>query len=222
MKYIDLHTHPPICDNSDVISLVDISSMTSSAMSVGLTSYCSFGIHPWFLNEENADFQLRQLEILLKNNAIVAIGEVGFDAVRGAEMKLQERVFEEIITLSEKYQKPLIIHCVKAWEKLLALHKIRKVKQTWIIHGFHAHYELALQLNKRGILLSFGAELLTNSKLQDVFSKIPIDSFFLESDDAAVNIVDIYQAAAGVRRVDVETFKSALFENFKKIISVVA
>jgi TatD DNase family protein len=196
--------------------------MTSSAMSADLMSYCSFGIHPWFLNEENADSQLQQLEILLKNNTIVAIGEVGFDAVRGAEMKLQEGVFEEIITLSEKYQKPLIIHCVKAWEKLLALHKIRKIKQTWIIHGFHAHHELALQLNKRGILLSFGAELLTNSKLQDVFSKIPIDSLFLESDDAAVNIVDIYQAAAGVRRMDVETFKSTLFENFKKIISVVA
>ena len=219
MKYIDIHVHTPLCDpNSDVISIVDISSPTPTTPA-GLTAYCSFGMHPWFLNEENAVSQLQQLEILLQNNAIVAIGEAGLDTMRGADMKLQERIFEEIITLSEHYQKPLIVHCVKAWDKLLALHKNRKVKQTWIIHGFHGNYELALQLIKRNMALSFGCKLLNDNKLNSSFSKIPADSLFLETDDAKMNIVDIYRTAATIRKTDIETLKNVVFENFMRIFS---
>jgi TatD DNase family protein len=154
------------------------------------------------------------LETLLQNNAIIAIGEAGFDAMRGAEMRLQERIFEEIITLSEHYQRALIIHCVKAWDKLLASHKNRKVKQTWLIHGFHAPCELALQLIKRNIALSFGNQLLNDTRLQSVFSKIPIHFLFLETDIAKTNIVDMYRTAATIRGIEVETLKNALFENF--------
>jgi len=219
MKYIDIHTHTPLSDyNGDVISIVDISSPTADT-SIS-APYCSFGIHPWFLNEENADNQLNELETLLQNNDIIAIGEVGFDALRGADMTLQEYIFEQIITLSEKYQKPLIIHCVKAWDKLLSLHKSRKVRQTWIIHGFHAHHELALQLIKHNIMLSFGCKLMTDSKLQSVFSKLPINSIFLESDDATMNIIDLYRTAAAIRNIDVETLKNEVFDGFRRLFRI--
>ena len=212
MKYINIHVHPPLLDDDDVISVVDIS---SSAPSVPIaTPYCSYGIHPWFLTEENAENQLHQLETLLQNNAIIAIGEVGFDAVRAANMDLQHRVFEEVISLSEHYQKPLIIHCVRAWDKLLQLHKKRKVTQRWLIHGFHGSHELALQLLKRDMLLSFGAKLLTDGKLQSIFSKIPIESVFLETDDAETRIADIYQTAATVRKMEEEMLKNIFLKNF--------
>ena len=226
IKYIDIHSHTPLSDyNGDVISIVDISAPCEKPLRLCgkdtsiSTPYCSFGIHPWFLSNENADNQLNELENLLQNNAIIAIGEVGFDALRGADMTLQERIFEQIITLSEEYQKPLIIHCVKAWDKLLSLHKSRKVRQTWIIHGFHAHHELALQLIKRNIMLSFGCKILTDSKLQSVFSKLPINSLFLESDDTTINIIDLYRTAAAIRNIDVETLKNEMFENFRRMFS---
>jgi TatD DNase family protein len=212
MKYINIHVHSPFCDNSDVISLVDISPSAPS-MSIS-TPYCTYGIHPWSLTEENAEPQLHQLETLLQNNAIVAIGEVGFDAVRGADLDLQYHIFEEVVSLSEHYRKPLIVHCVKAWDRLLSLYKNRKAKQTWIIHGFRGNYELALQLIKHNMSLSFGHKLLKNGKLQSVFSEIPIDSAFLETDNAEVNIVDVYQAAAIIRKIDEEMLKGVLFDNF--------
>jgi len=215
MKYIDIHVHTPLPDNSDVISIVDISSPVSSALIA--PPYCSYGIHPWFLTEDNAASQLFQLETLLQNNTIVAIGEVGLDAMRGADRTLQERTFEAVITLSERYQKPLIIHCVKAWDKLLSLHKNRKAQQTWLIHGFQGNNELALQLTKRNILLSFGAKLLNDTKIQTVFPQIPIHFVFFETDDARMNIADIYQTAATIRKIEVETLKNAVFENFKRL-----
>jgi Tat protein secretion system quality control protein TatD with DNase activity len=63
------------------------------------------------------------------------------------------------------------------------------------------------------MMLSFGSKLLKDDKLRSVFSKIPIDSLFLETDDADVHITDIYQAAAAIRKIDVETLKRSLFFN---------
>ena len=221
MKYVDIHRHPPLSnDNDDVISIVDISSPDARADLQSVHPARSYGIHPWFLTEENAAPQLLQLERLLQNDAIVAIGEVGLDAVRGAGMETQQRVFEKVISLSEQYQKPLIIHCVKAWDKLLSLHKNHKATRTWIIHGFHGNYELASQLLKRKMMLSFGAKLLKDDRLQAVFAKIPIDSLFLETDDAEVAIADVYLAAATIRKLEMESLKPVVFENFTSMLLV--
>ena len=219
MQYIDIHRHPPLSnDNGNVISIVDISSIDPSAPI--LSPYCSLGIHPWFLTEENSALRLHHLERLLQNNTIVAIGEAGLDTMRGAEMDIQQRIFDKVVSLSEQYQKTLIIHCVKAWDKLLALHKNRKVTQTWIVHGFHGSHELASQLLKRKIMLSFGIKLLKDNKLQSTFSKIPINALFLETDDANINIADVYQAAAAIKGITGETLKRRLFENFVIAISL--
>ena len=223
MKYVDIHVHPLLTDdNDDVISIVDISSLDARTdlQSVCSVPYCTYGIHPWFLTKDNATPQLLQLERLLQNNAIIAIGEVGFDAIRGADMDTQHRIFEKVISLSEHYQKTLIIHCVKAWDKLLSLHKNHKATQTWIIHGFHGNYELASQLLNRKMMLSFGAKLLKDERLRSVFSKIPIDSLFLETDDAEVGIADVYLAAATIRKLEMETLKNVVFENFTSMLLV--
>ena len=216
MKYINIHTHLPLLDNEDVISVVDVSSSATIS-----TPYCSYGVHPWFLTEKNAESQLCQLEILLKINAITAIGEVGFDAVRGAKMDLQQRIFDAIISLSEYYQKPLIIHCVKAYDRILSLHKKRNIEQTWIVHGFKGSCELALQLISRNIMLSFGCKLLKDDIIQSVLEKIPTNSIFLETDDADVNIVDIYKIAATIRKIDIETLRGILYESFIRVFSTV-
>jgi len=215
MKYVNIHLHPPLFDTDDVISIPDIS---SSDISVShSTLYSSFGIHPWFLTEENATLQFQRLESLLQNDAIIAIGEVGLDAIRDANMSLQLLVFKQIISLSEHYKKPLIIHCVKAYEKLLYFHKRRNVKQPWIIHGFHGNIELVKQLVKRNLFLSFGSKLLQDSKLHSVFSIIPLDSIFLETDNDKINITEIYQVAAEIRNIDVEILKNALYKNFIRV-----
>jgi TatD DNase family protein len=218
MKYIDIHVHPPLFDDSEVISVVDIS---SSAKSISiLTQYCTYGIHPWFLTEESLDSQVYILEDLLKNNAIIAIGEVGIDKIRSENIETQLHVFDIIISLSEYYKKPLIIHCVKGFDNLLSLHKNRKVKQPWIIHGFHGNHELALQLIRHKILLSFGAKLLKDSKLQSVFSKTPIDFIFLETDNSENSIIEVYKTATAIKNIDIKTLRSIVCENFKRIFSL--
>ena len=66
----------------------------------------------------------------------VAVGEAGFDKLTAAPMELQVRMFEKQVELSEKYRLPLIIHCVKAMDELLAVRKKLNPAQPWIWHGF--------------------------------------------------------------------------------------
>ena len=85
----------------------------------------------------------------------IAIGEAGFDKLRGPSPELQRKVFEEQVAISEELKKPVVIHCVRAWDELLAVHKKLKPKMPWLIHGFRGNTELAAQLLSKGMYLSF-------------------------------------------------------------------
>lgn len=143
----------------------------------------SVGIHPWdTVKLDSPDILKREFDILDRvagENAVVAIGETGMDYLKGASLTLQEFVFRHHIELSERLCKPLVIHCVKAWDKLFALHKEYSPRQNWAIHGFRGKPELARQLVSRGIYLSLGKKF--NSEIIDV---VPHEFILSETDES--------------------------------------
>jgi TatD DNase family protein len=68
----------------------------------------TYGIHPWFLNEENHKQLINSVENTVIQPEIIAIGEAGFDRLRGPSPELQSRAFEEQIIISEKISKPVL------------------------------------------------------------------------------------------------------------------
>ena len=85
---------------------------------------------------------------------VVAVGEAGLDAVRGGDAAIQEDVFVRQALLAEKVEKPLVVHCVRRYGRILELHKAISPRQLWIIHGFRGKPELARQLSAAGIGIS--------------------------------------------------------------------
>lgn len=152
---------------------------------------CSVGLHPW---EVTASWQV-QLN-LLRTDAVLpnvwAIGECGLDALRGEEMPLQIEAFRAQVQLADEVGKPVIVHCVRAFEVLLRLHKELQPRQPWIVHGFRGKPALAQQIMAKGMLLSFGHVFQTETLKMVVISGIP---FYLETDCAAVSIHEIYRLA---------------------------
>lgn len=114
----------------------------------------SYGIHPWYISD--VDAQMAELRNKAGLPEVVAIGEAGLDKVTGTALPLQEKVFIEQILLAEQLEKPLIIHCVKAWPELMQIKKRMNTRMPWIIHGFRGKGELATQLIRQGCFLSFG------------------------------------------------------------------
>ena len=68
----------------------------------------TYGIHPWFLNEDNQKQFISSVENIATLPGIIAIGEAGFDKLRGPSIELQRTVFEEQIAISEKLENLLL------------------------------------------------------------------------------------------------------------------
>ena len=213
--YIDMHTH--VAKPAPGIFIVDSLMAHEGRLPVKLQGVTyTYGIHPWFLNESNQINLIGLVESSAGNNNIIAIGEAGFDKLRGPSPELQRKVFEEQITIADAHKKPVIIHCVRAWEELLAVHKKLKPKTHWLIHGFRGNRELAAQLLLKGMYLSFWFEYSLRPESSKLFKTLPKSRLFLETDGADVDIRVIYEKVANDMNISVDELKSIILANFNE------
>lgn len=148
----------------------------------------------------------------------LAIGEAGLDKVCKTPWDLQIQAFQMCVQASEAFEKPLIIHCVRAYPEIIALKKAWKPRQKWIFHGFDKNLPTAAMLLRAGCSLSFGAALFhANSHAAESLLATPEDRFFLETDDADLNIQTVYEKAAAVRGVPFSNLVELMQRNFEKV-----
>jgi TatD DNase family protein len=213
MDFFDVHTHTFSSDKK-VFSIVNCYPNSSN-----FTKPFSIGIHPWCINSDKIDEELTIVENQLQIENCYALGECGLDKVIAVDFELQKEVFQKQIHLSEKYKKPLLVHCVKAYQEIIEIRKELNPKQFWILHGFNKNMQLAGSLVKNGILLSFGRSLIKNEKLQKVFLEIPIASIFLETDDSEFEIQEIYKKASAIKNSSLIDLQEIIYQNFKRIFT---
>ena len=205
---LDIHTHKaePVSAGKAIINR----KLATDALYEGY--FYSAGIHPWDLTEFDTERRLECLREQLAEKQLVAVGEAGLDKLAAAPMQLQVAVFKEQVELSEKYRLPLIIHCVKAMEELLAVKKELRPVQPWIWHGFRGKPQQARQLMENGIYLSFGEHYP-----EQTVRTMPVDCMFLETDDSPVDIEEVLHRVARTRGTDVEELRQAIRENIQKV-----
>ena len=208
MSYFDIHTHSvgrfPACE---IVSL----NVDSGFIAPEIT-YASAGIHPWFLSEVEIDQQLGILLELVKDKRVIALGEVGLDKLKGPSLEFQTSIFRKEIELSEKVGLPVVIHCVRAFNELLQLHKELKPEQPWVIHGFRGKKEVAEMLLKAGFYLSFG-----NSFQDTALCTVPLNRLFVETDESDKNIERLYQRIADVRGEALEALVEGIRKNVESV-----
>ncbi len=177
------------------------------------------GIHPWHLNEFNRDQLLEYVSNVAGDPNLIAFGEAGFDKLRGPSVELQTSTFAEQVKIAGEYNKPLVIHCVRAWEELLAAHRNMKPLTPWLVHGFRGKKELALQLIKRGMYLSFWFDFVMRPESAELLRFLPNDRIFLETDGADVDIRDIYRKVSIDLGMDVDELKRIFINNFNALFN---
>lgn len=123
------------------------------------------GVHPWWTAAEDFDLaaHIGGLETLLRLPEVVQVGECGIDRLRGAALECQRKVMEVMVEMSEEYGRPMTIHCVRAFDVLLAMRKQLRPQQRWTVHGFRGNATLARQLLESGMDLSFGKRFDTEA-----------------------------------------------------------
>lgn len=160
---------------------------------------------------------LKVIEEKLQLKQCLALGECGLDKRIEIPMELQIAVFEKQIALAEKYQKPLVLHLVAAFDELIAIKNRLQISVPIIIHGFSKNQQVAKQLIDNGLYLSFGKYLLRNPDLESVFQSIPNDRFFLETDTIEETLQEVYILAAKYKNIPIEDLKEIVNSNFNSV-----
>lgn len=176
----------------------------------------SAGLHPWYL--ENVAQDWPHLVAVVKQPNVLAIGECGLDKVYTTDWQLQLTAFVKQILLANDIGKPLIIHCVRAFDEVISLLDKHRVAVPVIFHGYNKKAAIAEKLVQKGYYLSFGAAILHhNSPAAQVLGQIPANQFLLETDDSEANIKDIYKRAAEIRKTSEDAIILQVQDTFNKL-----
>ena len=179
----------------------------------------SAGLHPWFLDDYRREDARLWLLAQAALPGCVAIGEAGLDKLCATPAGVQRDAFLLCADTAEALQLPLVIHCVRAFDEILALKK--QYSTPWIFHGFNKKEAIARQVLHTGAFLSFGKAILRpDSPAAAALRLCPDDRFFLETDDCgACDIAAIYTAAAQIKGLTVAQTAELVAQNYQKIFT---
>ena len=143
-----------------------------------------FGLHPWYVVSLDDDDKIEQFALRLEN-AIKQyqpdfLGETGLDWLK-PNVELQTKILHIHLKLAQKYNLPVVMHCVKAYSPLL--HGISLYPVKGLLHGFNANSQIAQQLWHKNIMLGIGSLILqNNSQLNKSAIGIPLEQIIIETD----------------------------------------
>ncbi|HEX2937099.1 MAG TPA: TatD family hydrolase [Bacteroidales bacterium] len=213
MQFVNIHTHKPSDNNSSEITNLVVG--RDSIDNILPERFYSIGIHPWYT--ENLQ---KSKEILTQYAAypyIIAIGECGFDSKSLLSLSEQESLFVYHVELSEKLDKPLIIHSVKTVNETIRLKKILKPKMPWVIHGFNSNAQTAKECIKHGLFMSVG-HLLCNGEtsIAKIVDQVPLTHLFFETDESDLPIDAIYEQYALLTGKSIKNVTETIYANFAR------
>jgi TatD DNase family protein len=214
MKYFNLHTHQ-FTNQDTVLELVN---QYPQEFDTAIPFY-SIGIHPWYIDKERLESDLEIIENKLQEPNCLALGECGLDKRIEIPLELQQMVFEKQLLLAQKHNKPVVIHCVAAFQEVIATKKRLRITVPMIIHGFSKNKQVAKELIDNGFYISFGKYLLRNPELELVFETIPDDRFFLETDTVEEGIEEVYALAARYKKRDIDEIQQQIQRNFAAVFT---
>ena len=200
----------------------------------------AFGIHPWHAHTAGEGWEKRLKSILEKHPA-ASIGECGLDQwVSSPPIEVQVPVFLTQVRLARLLDRPLTIHCLKAWEPLFDAFEQQAPPHRFLMHSFGGSIETARRLIPLGAYFSCSGHFLSDRKKPalDVFRKLPTDRLLLESDapdmrppEAQVshplpaplnhpaNLPSIGRAFASAFGIDADEFRRITRENARNFFS---
>jgi TatD DNase family protein len=217
--YIDIHTHEARpCPGVFSVDNIMAHENRIPEQTNGLAF--TFGIHPWYLSEANHDYLIEEVAKSALLPSVIALGEAGFDRIKGPSPELQRSTFERQIVIAEDNKKPVVIHCVRAWDELLRAHKRMNPGMPWLVHGFRGSKDLASQLISKGMYLSFWFDFILKPESGELVRNLPKERIFLETDGAEVDIKDIYNKVSDDLKISVEELKTYINSNFYKFFNI--
>ena len=165
----------------------------------------SFGLHPWDCGNAGPDWRealIRRLDADPK----AAVGEIGIDrwildrarpddprlaGLRRAPLAEQETAVRWQLELGAERDRPVTIHCIDAWGRLLeVLRETKRPSRGFLLHAYAGSAELAREFAALGAYFSFNGAFLAerHATRRTVFAQLPRDRLLIETDAPAMSL----------------------------------
>ncbi len=191
--------------------------------------FATAGMHP----HEASDMgpaELAEIERLLTEPQVVAVGECGLDFFRmHSPREDQLRTLRIQIDLARASGLPLVLHVRDAWPEILRVLDEGSVERA-VVHCFSGDAAIARGCVERGWFLSFAGNVTypRNAHLREAAAAVPLDRILVETDspflspqrlrgrdNRPANVVDAIETIATARSEPVEGVRTATATNAK-------
>lgn len=251
-KIIDTHTHiydkqfeedfDNVIDRieNQLEGIVSIGfDLESSQKSIELAKKYNFvhavvGVHPVDISKYNDEVEKEIEKLVLNEEKVVAIGEIGLDYHWMADPKnVQAEGFRKQMALAERVKKPVVIHTREALQDTLdILAEFPNV--GGILHCYPGSYEAAKPFLDR-YFLGIGGTLTfkNNKKTKELVEVLPLEKIVIETDCPYLTPVPfrgkrnepiytkyVAEEIAKIKNISVEEVIKVTTENAKKIYGI--
>lgn len=202
----------------------------------------SFGYHPWYVQERTPDWRKNLIRFL--DQIPSAVGEVGLDRWKpDLPYEGQEEVFVEQLKIAADRNLPMSIHCLQAWGRMFDLLKAGpRPACGFLLHSYGGPKEMVKPFADLGAHFSLPGYYAHERKerQRETFRHVPPERLLIETDSPdqslpesrdhfqlrdgsgkplnhPANLRAVYEFAAELLAVSVETLASRVEQNFKQL-----
>ncbi len=141
------------------------------------------GLHPCYVGKDFSD-EISLVQNILKNNHIVAIGEIGIDLYWDkSNLSMQTKAFEMQIEIANNNHLPIVIHCRESFDEIYNVLINNKPLNGGVFHCFSGDLEQANKIIELDMKLGIGGVVtFKNGKIDKFLNQIDIKNIVLETD----------------------------------------
>ena len=173
-----------------------------------------FGVHPWYAPEAKKGWD-KELELYLKEFDGAIIGECGLDRLKSTDIAKETEVFEKQVELAFFYNRPLMLHMVKAdmWlEKYWG-----RLPEKSVFHSFSGSVELLKKLINFNHYVSVNKIFFNKKDAGKILKYAPMDRLLVETDapfQSEINdLKNVVQNIAEMKNENIEELAQKLYFN---------
>lgn len=193
----------------------------------------ALGLHPWRIGDADAGWP-DLLDERLAADPALWLGEAGLDGLKTnlTPFDRQQEAFREQLRLARKHNRPVNLHCVKAWPELAAILDEAYLSdgpgRPFIVHSFAGPDEHMRALADRGAYFTVGPLFSRRDSRRDRgrVARMPANRLLLESDafiapshDDAAGLAHALAWLADCRGVPTDALAAVLSDNAKKVFN---
>lgn len=193
------------------------------------------GIHPWFVKQRLAGDsslylwkeEFQTMEKLLREHPEAGVGETGLDSHKRFTNRMeQEASFVVHLDLARELNRPVAVHCVQAWGRLVEILREHAAPRI-LLHAFGGAPEMIPELVELNCWFSFCGSV-TNPKAKRIRAAavaVPDDRLLIETDspdftlpgfqppNEPANLVQVARTVAELRCIAPESLAARIFSN---------